>query len=362
MRNKTDKSTNYKLRIAAASFICLLGYLLIGLFNKASAQSTIPLVVAPARQSINADPGTSVSFAVRFYNTGLDVISGSFKVADFIVDNKEGSPTFIEGPEILSNRYAAADWVTLSTEKGSIPGGGMVVINAKADIPSDANPGGKYFAVFFEPTANIGIEKETTAEQESSVSVRIAGLVYLRVSGDITENAKVVSFTAPGFSEYGPIEVLTEIQNDGDYHITPEGQVTIKNIFGKEVAKSDLPETNIFPGASRTISSKLGSKWMVGRFTANLKASYGELEKPLSASASFWVFPWRVAAMTVLAIIIIILIVLIIINKVGKKQKKLVEELTEEKEELEKLKETLKDKINEVTKTPTQPTPIEEKK
>ncbi len=341
-----NKSTN--LQIAVASLICLFAYSLVGLFSKVSAQSAIPLVVAPARQSLEADPGTSAGFVVRFYNTGIDAISGTFKVADFIVDNKEGSPTFIEGPETLSNRYAAADWVTLSTEKGTIPEGGMVAVNGRIDIPENANPGGKYFAVFFEPTANLS-EDGSESKQESSVSVRIAGLVYLKVSGAISENAQVINFGAPKFLEYGPVKVLTEIRNSGDYHITPKGQVVIKNMFGKEVAKVDLPETNIFPGASRTIMTELGKKWMIGKFTANLDAVYGESEKALTASLSFWVFPWKVATIVALAIIIIVLVVLIITNKLSKKQKELVEELTEEKKELDKLKETLKDKISEIT-------------
>lgn len=356
--NKINRKLNTK-RNRLFLFALLLMPVFYLLPDISKAQNVIPLVVAPARSTIEADPGKTTSFAVRFYNTGTEPISGTFKVADFIVDNSEGSPSFLEGPTTLSNRYAAAQWVTLNTEKGTIPAAGMVIIDGKIRVPSDANPGGKYFAVFFEPTSNIPDPTGGKQEEAASVSMRIAGLVYLRVSGPVTESAEVIKFSAPGFSEYGPVDISTEIKNNGDYHITPKGQVTVKDMFGLEVAKADIGETNIFPNASRTIVTKLGTKWMIGKFTADFNATYGESGKTLASSLTFWVFPWKVAIAVTLGIIIIILIVIILSNKFTKKQKKLEEELTEEKEELEKLKDALKDKISSITEaSPT----TEEKK
>lgn len=355
MRNQRFKKKDTRLKVIFGLLALVITSLIIILKSDVKAQASIPLVVAPARQTLQADPGELVSFAVRFYNTGTEPISGTFKVADFIVDNNEGSPNFLEGPTTLSSRYAAAQWVTLSTEKGTIPASDMVLIDGKIRIPKDANPGGKYFAVFFEPTSNIPESSGGKQEEAASVSVRIAGLIYLRVTGPITEGAEIVSFTAPGFSEYGPIDISTEIKNKGDYHITPKGQITVKNMLGVEVARKEISETNIFPSASRTIVSSLGTKWMFGKYTAEFDATYGETGKALTSGLSFWVFPWRVAITIMLGIIIIILIVIIISNKFTKKQKKLEEALTEEKEELEKLKEAYQDKISGLIKPQSEP-------
>jgi len=360
MKNLLIKNTKYKFVYLIAG---LTVFIALFVSDKASAQSIIPLVVAPARQTIEVDPGKTTSFVVRFYNTGIEPISGTFKVADFIVDNNEGSPNFLEGPTTLSKRFAAAQWVTLSTEKGTIPSRDMVIIDGKIHVPADANPGGKYFAVFFEPTSEIPEATGSKQEEAASISMRIAGLVYLKVSGPIAEGANIVSFSAPNFSEYGPVTITTEIKNSGDYHITPKGQIVIKNIFGREVARESLQETNIFPDASRVIVSKLGTKWMVGKFTASLDATYGESGKALASALSFWVFPWKLAVVITLAIIIIVLIIIIIFNRFVKKEKKLEEELSEEKEELEKLKESLKDKISGIIpESKVEPPSTEEKK
>lgn len=332
--------------------------IILGIIGTSSikSQEVIPLVVAPARQSLSSDPGKNTTFAVRFYNTSPSPISGTFNVADFIVSDKEGTPNFLEGPTAISERFSASNWVSLNTHKATIAGSGMVTVNGTAKIPEDANPGGKYFAIFFEPDVNTPAEADS--KEVSSVSMRVAGLVYLKVNGAIAESASVAKFTAKGFSEYGPVTITTEIQNNGDYHITPVGQITVNNMLGKQIALVDLPEANVFPDASRVTSVDVGKKWMLGKYSATLNASYGEEAKALASTLVFWVFPWKLATMIALGIIIIVLIVIILTNKVTKKQKKLEKELAEEKKEIEELKEKYEDKA-----TPTVvPTPKEEEK
>jgi hypothetical protein len=311
------------------------------------AQNAIPLVVAPARQSLAADPGKIVSFAVRFYNTGTAPIPGTFKTADFIVTDNQGTPAFLDNSTPLSNRFAAAQWVTLNTGKGTIPSTGMVTINGTIRIPSNARPGGRYFAVYFEPDASAPVPTGVGHEEAAVTTMRLAGLVYLRVNGPISEAASVIRFAAPLFSEFGPVPITTEIKNSGDYHITPTGQITVKDLFGHVVSQTDLTQSNVFPDASRVTTTQVGEKWMVGRFSATLDATYGDAALPLTASLAFWVFPWKLAVIIILAIIITALIIFIIFQKFIKKEKKLEAQLVEEKEELEKLKESLEDKISE---------------
>lgn len=325
--------------------------------SSVKGQEVIPLVVAPARQALSSDAGKTASFSLRYYNTSPTPLSGNFNVADFIVSDKEGTPNFLEGPTAISERYSAAKWVSLNTSKATIAGGGMVTVNGTVKIPVNANPGGKYFAIFFEPDAYT--PSETEGKDVSSVTMRVAGLVYLKVNGAISENASVIRFTSPGFSEYGPVTITTEIKNNGDYHITPVGQIVVKNMLGKQITLADLPEVNVFPDASRISTVDVGKKWMLGKYTATLNASYGEGAKALASTLVFWVFPWKLATIIILGIIIIILIIVILTNKVTKKQKKLEAELIEEKKEIEELKQRYEDK-------PADSTPIapkeEEKK
>ena len=330
------------MKIIKYFLIFFLLYLTSCILRPALAQSSIPLTVAPARQQLLVDPGENTGVVVKFYNTGDTPISGIFKVADFIVEDKDGSPTFLEGPTNFSTRFAAASWVKLTSEKATLPANDKVTVQAKINVPADAKPGGRYFAVFFEPASSIPTES-TTESAASSVSMRIAALVYLRVSGPIEENANLIRFTAPSFLEYGPVLVETEIVNLGNYHIKPLGVITLTDIFGRVKDEVRLNEANIFPDASRVYKSEIGRKWLLGKYTLNLTAPYGESGKVLTAATSLWLFPWRAALAIILGVVIVITLIIIAWKGLSKKEKELEKKLEEEISEVETLKNKYKD-------------------
>ena len=341
--------------IAAAVFILS--------FSTAYSQSSLTLSVAPARQLLTVDPGESAAVVVKFFNNSDTAISGNIKVADFIVEDKEGSPTFIEGPASLLTRFAAASWVKLALEKATLPANDKVSVQAKINVPLDAKPGGRYFAVYFEPTTAVPQEAETAlGEGVSAVVPRVAALVYLRVSGPIEENANLIRFTTPSFLEYGPVLVETEIVNLGNYHIKPQGVITLTDMFGQIRDKVKLDETNIFPDASRVYKSEIGKKWMLGKYTLNLTAPYGDSGKVITGTASVWLFPWRVAVAVILGIVIIITLVYMFWNKLKKKEKELEHKLEEEISDIETLKNKYKDAVSKTTASEDSPAPGEEKK
>ena len=319
-------------------FLLFLSFVLCSMFyvlHFALAQSTLPLTVIPSRQELLVDPGEKTAITIKFLNQGETPVSGLLKAADFIVENKEGTPTFLEGPTELSPRFAAASWVTLPYDRITIAPKDKVVIQARITVPKDAQPGGRYLAIYFEPGGALGEAGEGLKEAAIPVSIRIAGLVYLRVSGPIEESARLVQFTAPKFLEYGPILVTTEILNLGNYHIRPKGTITLTSIFGKKVDQQLLNEENIFPDASRIFESKLGEKWMFGKYKLELTAAYGETGKALTAIIFTWVFPWKIISAVILAVIITILIVALLYHRFKKREEKLEEKVEELEEKLE---------------------------
>lgn len=305
------------------------------------------LTVAPARQIIQVDPGTSKTFEVKFINQGDTPINGIFGVADFVVLEKDGSPQFLDDTEVgLSSRYAASDWVTLPYKSGAIAANDKLSLQIKVSVPSNALPGGRYFGVYFEPSSAVPSATGTDYEAGTGVTTRLAGLVYLRVSGPIKEDASVIRFDTPGFVEYGPASLTTEILNKGNYHIRPEGKIYLVDWLGRTIASSDLEEANVFPDASLVFENELGPKYMVGKYTLKLSASYGEGGQALAATTTFWAFPWRLALLIVLTTIIIILVVVILYRGLKGKQKKLEAQLAEEIKELEELKVKVADKVS----------------
>ncbi len=305
------------------------------------AQEVIPLIVAPAKQELSLSPGSSTAVNIRFYNQADVPISGFVRAVDFIVEDNKGTPKLIEDLSQTSPRFSAAQWFSLPFDKATIAAKDKVEIQAKITVPQNARPGGKYVAIFFQPASQVAPGSSVNKEAGSSVTSRIAGLVYIRVPGPITENALITSFFSKSFWEFGPINIRTEILNRSDYHIRPRGTITIKNMFGGSLERVRLEEANIFPDASRTFDNKIGPKWMMGRYQLDLSASYGDKGRSLTSTAYVWVFPWRTAVVVTLGLIIIYLLIRVIALKAKNRSDILETELKHEQQEIENLKREL---------------------
>ena len=314
--------------------------------SQSKAQDKIPLVVAPARQQVNIDPGKTASLITKFFNEGTSSLTGNIKVVDFIVTDNEGGPRFLYNQN-LSNRFSAASWIKLTTDKITISPGGVAKIQYSVSAPKDAAPGGRYVAIFFEPVGLL--DQETLEQAKNAVAIvpRITSLLYIRVNGPISEMALVKKFSTPTFIQYGPVDIEAEISNRGDYHISPKGQVTLKDMFGRVLDQKTLEDLNIFPDASRIYNLSIGPRLLIGKFRVELAASYGENGMGLSAVSTFWAFPVAHVLAIILGIIILLLLGLFIWKKVKGKQSKLEEKLKEEISEVEELKEKYKDTLSE---------------
>ncbi|MBL7036771.1 hypothetical protein ISR94_02925 [Candidatus Microgenomates bacterium] len=311
----------------------------------ALAQSSIPLVVAPARTQVNLDPGESENFIIKFFNESTTSIAGSINVVDFIVTGKEGKPVLLDNIDYpLSNQYSGASWVKLPYEKASIAAGDVVKVNYKVSVPKTAKPGGRYVAIYFESDGQISNNIQID-QQASSTTSRIVGLLYIRVKGPITESAFVDVFNVPVFMQFGPVPISFEIFNKGDYHITPTGALTLTNWFNKKVDQVIIEDKNIFPDTKRGYEEKLGGTWMFGKYTVDLKTTYGETGKVANASQTVWVVPVLLILAIILTITIIILGIFLVNKRLKAKQVALETKLEKEISEVEALKNKFKDQL-----------------
>lgn len=301
------------------------------------AQNAIPLTVGPARQQISLNPGEEAQVAVKFYNQSEMPLSGFVKINDFVVEDDAGTPRIVEDATQASPKYSASMWMTLPFDRMTIAANDRTVVQTTIKVPQDARPGGRYVAIYFEPTTPLA---EPVTEAGTSITPRIASLLYIRVQGPISENAFISSLFAQSFSEYGPINVTAQITNKGDYHIRPRGIFTLSNFLGT-VEQINMKEANIFPDALRTFTTSIGSKWMFGKYTINLSAVYGEKLLNTEKSVTIWVFPWRATLVVLLSLFILYLIGKSLYKSFIQREVSLEEELARERQEIEKLKQEL---------------------
>ncbi len=286
----------------------VIGYLslvLIGsiLAPQASAQVTQQrsMTIVPPSIQQSFDPGMTKEGIMKVVNDSDETLTFNAVIRDFIVDNNQGTPKVLP-PNALSDKYSAATWIGVSPTTFTVLPHQKQELSFFIKVPANARPGGHYAAVMYTPVTNVA-----SGVSGAQVETQIGTLFYILVNGPIHEGAHVTNFTANPFQEYGPVTVKTTIQNNGDYHIRPEGTITLSNTLGQRIEVEHVDLRNIFPEASLLYTNVLGKKLMIGHYTARFYGSYGlNNNLPLLAVVSFWVFPWKITLILLLIIILVI--------------------------------------------------------
>lgn len=301
------------------------------------------ITVFPSIQDITVKPGEKARFQIQFRNGSDNVLVGNVKVADFIVTDNRGTPALID-PTAEKPSYAASSWITLSDKLIAIPKNEIVSIYGSVTPPSNLGACGYYAIVYFEPNSET-VKRLGAVDQQSAASVasKVGGILNFTVDGrECKEKMMVSNFSMPSFLEYGPIKLTYDILNQGDIHLVPKGAVSITDWFGRPLDQKAIREARIFPGKEREYTENFGEKWMFGKYTVSLRASYGKNGMPLMSEATIWVFPWKVAVVILLALILLGIILFNVYRRFIYKEHRLEEELEKEQEEIEKLKSQIK--------------------
>ncbi len=287
--------------IVVFSGVILYTFYLILNTGVASAQYLKSLTISPPTIEKIVSPGDKVEGELKIINDGDLPLSFNVEIQDYIVVDANGTPNLMP-LNTLNSKYSAAAWLGINPGVVSVEPHKRQIFNYYLQVPKDARPGGHYAAVVYKPAL------EKSLGTGSSINSVMANLFYITVKGDITEKASVTKFLANLFNEYGPISIKAQIKNMGDLHIKPKGSITVTDLLGRK-SEVKLSERNIFPGDGlRDYEESVGSKWMLGPYTAKLAAIYGQKNNlPLNASVTFWVLPWKIGLLIVLIIILVIL-------------------------------------------------------
>lgn len=267
------------------------------------AQSALGLTAIPPRLEIIAKPGQVLTKEIKIRNESKSEKAIVTSVRDFIVTDDLGTPLQIESTDQSANRWTASSWIQISPTQLKLKPGETKSLVLTVITPDDALAGGHYAMVLHTPSSDI-----TMTQTGATVETNIGTLVYITVPGDVNENASIKEFSAPKFSEYGPVDFKTIITNLSDVHITPAGSINIYNPFGFQSAQIKIDNTNIFPYTSREFINTLQRKLMFGRYKAQINAAYGTTGQLLTATLFFWVVPYKLIALFIIIVITIILV------------------------------------------------------
>lgn len=289
---KLSKINIKKTLIVGITSLAVLS--IIGVASAQEATRTVTLVYPSLEHKL--DPGEHAEGITKIINDSSTALTFNLNVQDFVVTDTIGTPNILP-PGTLNDKYSAAAWIGVTPNKFTLQPGEKQTLNYYIQVPKDARPGGHYAAIVYTPEVKNG-----ATGTGSTVNSQLGSIFYITINGPIHEQTVVSKFFANPFQEYGPVNILTQLKNLGDLHVAPQGAITVTGLFFNKT--QNLPTHNIFPQAARDFSNTFGQTLMIGRYKATLLASYGTNNNlPLTATLYFWVFPWRITLVIVLALI-----------------------------------------------------------
>lgn len=269
------------------------------------------LEISPPVIQLTANPGQTLTtkVSVRNVTTGALLVNG--EADDFGAGTDEtGTPKLLLN-ETGATRYSLKYWVTgvpnLTLAPGELKQNSITI-----RVPGNAEPGGHYAVVRF-----TGVPTGVGSTSGVSLSASVGALILLTVNGAITHQLGVAQFAAgqskasdtfaPGtFYEHGPVAFLVRLQNGGSVHEAPHGTITVKDMLGHKTIQMVVNANggNVLPGSIRRFVSTMPNKMLFGHYTASLSLAYAG-NKTLSSSVGFWVIPWKLILLIIVALVVI---------------------------------------------------------
>ncbi len=276
------------------------------------------LEIAPPVLNLSANPGEKIvaQISLRDISPGPLVVKG--QVNDFVSGGEDGTPRILledgePSPYSMKNWYGPLATLNLKSKQ-------IENLTVTINVPKDAAPGGYYSVIRFTATP------PDLNASGVSLSASLGALILMQVKGTATEGMGIEEFsvakevvdgkyTAGSFFENIPLTFVERLKNTGTIHEQPVGQISIKDMFGNLVAtvNVNLENRNVLPGSIRRFEAPLdksvvGDRIFFGRYTAELKMTYGTENKTMTKTLAFWVVPWKLVLGIVFGLIFLFLI------------------------------------------------------
>lgn len=277
--------------------------LIIGLifFTCCLSRQVWAFVAAPAVIDISGNRGEALESKFTLVNNNEKEETYYFSTLRFEAEGESGSPKFIP---FNQDHSELPEWISFENSALIVPAKSFVEVPFSVAIPTDIKSGGYYAAI------TISNSQPPTDASVPTVQAQTAILVFLNVKGENNEQAALLDFSALKILWQTTGTLTYRIQNQGNVYLKPEGTIILKDIFGRTVATVDAnPEGNrAMTGTTRKIETPFQTSWAIGPITAELNLTYGDQQKELSDSVTFWILPWKILSILLTVVIVIVIV------------------------------------------------------
>lgn len=294
--------------------------LIVGVFAlKMPAEA---LTISPPAFDYVLNPGDTIRDVIKLSNETDYPITIYPEVYNFTHtegDETKGTPSFYKKDEV-KNGFELGPWISVSNAPITLPGGGRSSLDFSINVPKDGAPGSHFGSIVLRSSPD-----ELGAGPVVSLVGGTGVLMLVRVEGMVDDTMGVTGFgsTKSVYTSL-PVDFQTRLENRGNIHLRPTGEIRITNILGQRV--SSLPVNNdsrsVLPNSARRFENswtrgqtsagasefiKQWSNFAFGRYQATLVLNYGVNQKIVTAHCVFWVIPWMVLSIIVGGFVLLIL-------------------------------------------------------
>lgn len=279
------------------------------------------------RKDVTVTAGKSVTDKLYINNlNGNEALSLSLQIVDFGSKDETGTPALNLDPNAKQTAWSLKPFIK-APESITVAAGKSEYVNYSITVPEGQGAGSYYSAIRYVAQGADGTSNVT-------VSASGATLVFLTVPGKTKESLLVKDFGAYAtdkgketgkyrslFVKSQPQEIALTLKNQGNVAEQPNGNILVKNMFGKSVkvikdanprrSLALIDQTRLFKSCFNQKEQKSSNSEIVcqdaglapGRYTIQLSAFYGingNQSQEIVTSATFWYLPvWFLVAVGV---------------------------------------------------------------
>ena len=325
-----------------------------------NGEEQIKLFVSPEIFELEVKRGQILKDKIKIFNKSEVPIPIGVTVTNFGAQEESGTITFFEEPKRTQKEcpetrprdtdggdvsYNPRKWIKIENPNFILEPGEKEEVKFEVNISDNAEPGGHYAVVLFEPKLPSHYFEKGSVKAIPKIgvlflfSVKVEGLTRTEIPLTIVEFAIPEKFHLEKLEDFfvktvkAAQEELTivetshlpftlRIKNNDIYHIKPEGKLVISKENGKIVGEREIQKTTILPGKIRKfpvefepnlpeklkkylpaiISNFLSKNLLFGKYKAHLLLTTKNniIEKEIE----FWVFPWKFTLSTFFVVLI----------------------------------------------------------
>ncbi len=307
--------------------------------------NALTLTLSPISLLLETDPGVPVTTSFQVLNNSEEVEYLKVTLLKFEADETGSAPVIL--PFQVEDEYQK--WLTVSPQKFEVEPNTWKTLTVQFEPPAEAALSYYYAIMVTRQVDPVAVAGETTVLGAPA----LLALTTVR-SPLAKQELQLKQFAVTKrIYEFLPVEFEITVQNTGNIHLAPIGNIFVNDAKGGDVGQLYLNKANglILPGSTRTYTltwdagfpffelvkengqvvldnkgqPKHKLTWdlskanllRMGQFEGHLVFIYdnGERDVPTEATVSFWVIPWRILAVaSVVGLLVLLGIVLPVIS------------------------------------------------